>query len=510
MKKYIAAIDIGTSGCKSIILDTNGLVVAAVTEEYPLYSPKPSWNEQEPDDWWKAVCDSLKRVVQKAGISVEDIGVLSPSGQMHGLVPLDKDGKVIRRAFLWNDSRSDPQCKAVINQLGGLDNLLALTNNNLLPGYQGGKIIWLREEEPENYEKMTKALLPKDYIRYLLTGDFASEVSDASGTGFFDVKNRAWSEELIRKLDLPMSLFPKVVESDEITGEISAWAAEQTGLVAGTPVVGGGGDAVIQTTGMGLVEDGVLGLILGTAGIVAMGTSTYQDNVGGTLQFFCNNASNLYHIMGVQLAGGGSYQWFRNNLCQEEMRLAKEKGVDPYELINALAEAVPAGANKVLYLPYLSGERCPYSDPNLRAAFIGLAQGYSKAEMTRGVMEGVTFGLRQIAEAIDRLSPVDMSYAIVSGGGAGSPLWRQIISDIFQLPVHTLSGAEEGGAYGAGLVAGVGTGVWANLSEACGSLKQTTLDEPNLANKGIYDEMFGIYNDMYTTLKPIYDRLAAE
>jgi xylulokinase len=510
MKKYIAAIDVGTSGCKAIILDTKGLVVAAATEEYPLHSPKPSWNEQDPADWWQGTCDSLKRVVAKAGISTDDIGVLSLSGQMHGLVPLDKDGNVIRRAYLWNDSRCDKQCTEVIEKLGGLDSLLALTNNNLLPGYQGGKIIWLREEEPENYEKMTKALLPKDYIRYLLTGDFATEVSDASGTGFFDVKNRTWSKELIKKLDLPMSLFPDVVESDVITGEITAKAAELTGLAKGTPVVGGGGDAVIQTTGMGLVEGGVLGLILGTSGIVAMGTPKYQDNVGGTLQFFCNNASDLYHIMGVQLAGGGSYQWFKNNLCQEEIRAAKDKGVDPYVLINALAESVPPGANKVLYLPYLSGERCPYSDPNLRAAFIGLAQGYSKAEMTRAVMEGVTFGLRQIGEAIQRLSPMDMSHIILSGGGAASPLWRQIVSDIFQLPVHTLSGAEEGGAYGAGLVGGVGTGVWKDLKEACGGLKRTTLEEPNLANKAIYDEMFGIYSDMYKTLKPIYDRLAVE
>ena len=508
MKKYVAAIDIGTSGCKSIILDERAAVVATATVEYPLYSPKPSWNEQEPSDWWMGVCESLKQVVSKAYISAEDIGVLSLSGQMHGLVPLDKDGNVIRRAYLWNDSRCDKQCTQIIQKLGGLDGLLALTNNNLLPGYQGGKIVWLREEEPENFEKMTQALLPKDYIRYLLTGDFVTEVSDASGTGFFDVKNRKWSEELLKKLDLPLSLFPKVVESDQITGELSAKAAELTGLPKGTPVVGGGGDAVIQTTGMGLVEDGVLGLILGTAGIVAMGMSKYQDNVGGTLQFFCNNASDLYHVMGVQLAGGGSYQWFRNNLCQEEIKEAAQKGIDPYEIMNAAASAVPAGSRKMLYLPYLSGERCPYSDPNLKAAFIGLSQGYGKAEMTRAVMEGVTFGLRQIGEAMKRLSPTDMSHIILSGGGSSSPLWRQIVSDIFQLPVHTLEGSSEGGAYGAGLVGGIGVGMWKDLSEACSGLKKATLEEPNAGNKGIYDEMYGIYNDMYKTLKPIYDRLA--
>ncbi|MCL1994313.1 MAG: xylulokinase [Spirochaetes bacterium] len=509
MKKYVAAIDIGTSGSKAIILDDKAAVVASATEEYPLHSPRPSWNEQDPADWWQGACDSLKKAIQKAGVSPNDIGALGLSGQMHGLVPLDKDGNVIRRAYLWNDSRCDKQCRDVIEKLGGLDKLLGYTNNNLLPGYQGGKIIWLREEEPQNYERMAKALLPKDYLRYMLTGEYATEVSDASGTGFFDVKKRAWSEELIKKLDLPMSLFPKAFESDHITGKITARAAELTGLAEGTPVVGGGGDAVIQTTGMGIIKDGVLGVILGTSGNVTMGMSKYQDNKGGTLQFFCNNASDLYHVMGVQLAGGGSYQWYRNTLCQEEIRQAKELGVDPYELMNKAAASSPAGSKRVLYLPYLSGERCPYSDPNLRAAFIGLSQGYTKAEITRSVMEGVTYGLRQIGDAMLAIAPVSMSHIIVSGGGGSSPLWRQIISDIFQLPVKKLAGGEEGGAYGAGLVAGIGIGLWKNLAEACSNVKVATVDEPNNANKAIYDEMFGIYNDMYKTLKPIYDRLAA-
>jgi xylulokinase len=508
MSKYVAAMDIGTSGCKSIILDEKAAVIASATEEYPLYSPKPSWNEQDPEDWWKGACDSMKKAIQKSGVAAGDIGVLSLSGQMHGLVPLDKDNKIIRRAFLWNDSRCDKQCGEVIEKLGGIDGLLKHTNNNLLPGYQGGKIVWLREEEPENYAAMTRAVLPKDYIRYLLTGEFVTEVSDASGTGFFDVKNRTWAEELLKKLDLPLSLFPKAVESDEITGEITAEAAALTGLAKGTPVVGGGGDAVIQTTGMGLIADGVLGLILGTAGIVAMGMSKYQDNVGGKLQFFCNNASELYHVMGVSLAAGGSYQWYRNNLCQEEIRLAKEKGIDPYELMNKDAEAVPPGSRGVIWLPYLSGERCPYSDPNLRAAFLGLSQGFTKAEMTRAVMEGVTYSLRQIGEAMQDLAPVSMQHIIVSGGGSNSPLWRQIVSDVFQLPVKTLAGGGEGGAYGAALVGGVGIGVWKNLDEACANITMATTDEPNAANKAVYDDMYGIYNDTYAALKPLYDRLA--
>ena len=508
MENYVAAVDIGTSGCKAIIVDENAKVVATDTKEYPLYSPKPNWNEQDPADWWQATVDSLKGVIQKSNIDVKKIKILGLSGQMHGLVPLDKNGDVIRRAFLWNDSRCDKQCQQTIEKIGGLSNLLKYTNNNLLPGYQGGKILWLKEEEPESYARMAKALLPKDYIRYMLTADYATEVSDASGTGFFDVKNRKWSSELIKKLELPMDLFAQVFESDQITGAITDLAAQQTGLASGTPVVGGGGDAVIQTTGMGIIQDGVLGITLGTAGNVVMGMSKFQENKGGTLQFFCNNAKDLYHVMGVQLSGGGSYQWFRNVLCKEEVALAKEKGIDPYELINDLASTSPAGSRKVLFLPYLSGERCPYSDPNLRAAFVGLSQGYTKADMARSVMEGVTYGLKQISDAMSDIAPISMSHIIVSGGGSSSPLWRQIISDIFQLPIKTLEGGSEGGAYGAALVAGVGHGIWKDLNTACSNIKMNISNEPNPKNKQIYDELFAIYKDMYEPLKPIHDRLA--
>jgi xylulokinase len=509
MKKYIAAMDIGTSGCKSIIIDESGAVVASATEEYPLYSPRPGWNEQEPEEWWRGAYGSLSAAVAKSGIQAGQIAAVSLSGQMHGLVAMDGGKKVIRRAFLWNDQRCAKQCQDVLAMVNGVGGLLDYTNNNMLTGYQGGKILWLREEEPENYEKMEVALLPKDYIRFKLTGDYATEVSDASGTGFFNVEKREWSYSLLEKLGLPASLFPKCVESDAITGEVCAAAAERCGLAKGTPVVGGGGDSVIQTTGMGLVKEGVLGLTLGTAGIVAMGFSQYMRNTNGKLQFFCNNSKELYHVMGVMLSGGGSYQWYRNNLCQLEMNEAKQRGIDPYTIIDKQALESPPGSKRLIYLPYLSGERSPYSDPNLRACFIGLAQTHSKGDISRSIMESVTYGMRQIAGTIQGLKPVGMSRIIVSGGGSNSPLWRQIISDVFQLPVATVSGAKEGGAYGACLVGGVGAGIWKDIHEACGVLSEETHDEPIAANKGIYEEMFGIYSDLAPTLKPIFDRLAA-
>jgi xylulokinase len=510
LKRYIAAMDIGTSGCKSIVIDESGAVVASATEEYPLHSPRPGWNEQDPEDWWRGACGSLRTAIAKSGLSPDSIAVVSLSGQMHGLVPLDKDGRVIRRAFLWNDQRCAKQCGDVLALVNGVDGLLRYTNNNLLTGYQGGKILWLRDEEPENYEKMTTALLPKDYIRFRLTGGYATEVSDASGTGFFDVEKREWSYPLLEKLGVPAGLFPKCAESDAITGEATAEAAELCGLKKGTPVAGGGGDAVIQTTGMGLVEEGVLGLTIGTAGVAAMGFSQYMPNAGGSLQFFCNNAKGLYHVMGVMLAGGGSYQWYRNTLCRLEMDEAKREGggTSPYAVMERAARQSPPGAKRLIYLPYLSGERSPYSDPNLRAGFIGLTQTHVKGDMTRAVMESVVYGLRQIARKILELKPMSMSRVIVSGGGSDSPLWRQIVSDIFQLPAVTVSGAKEGGAYGACLVGGVGVGVWKDIHEACGVLSEETHNEPIAANKGIYEEMFGIYDDMVPALKPLFDRLA--
>jgi len=509
MKQYVAAMDIGTSGCKSIIVDETGAVVSSAAEEYPLYSPKPGWNEQDPSDWWRGACVSMKRAVEQSGIAPGLIKAVSLSGQMHGLVAMDKDRNVIRRAFLWNDQRSAGHCTELVNSLGGVDSLLKYTNNNMLPGYQGGKILWLRDVEPENYARMVKALLPKDYIRCMLSGgDYVTDVSDASGTGFFDVKARQWSYKLLDRLNLPRDIFPEAVESDVITGEVCTAAAELTGLKKGTPIAGGGGDSVIQTTGMGLIREGVLGITLGTGGIIAMGMSEYLDNPGGAMQFFCNNQKDLYHVMGVILAGGGSYQWYRNNLCRDEMARAKEMNVDPYVLLDEDATASSPGANRLIYLPYLSGERCPYADPNLRACFIGLTQSHCKGDMTRSVMEGVSYGSRQISEAILRLKPVEMDRIIVSGGGSRSNTWRQILSDVFQLPVYTVSGAREGGAYGACMAGGVATGIWRNLDEICSLMKIETENGPNPANKEIYDEMYGIYNDMVPALKSQFDRLA--
>ncbi len=510
MKQYVAAMDIGTSGCKSILVDEDGLVVSSAVEEYPLYSPRAGWNEQDPEDWWRGAYTSMRKAVKKSGLDPRLIVSISLSGQMHGLVAMDRDKKVIRRAFLWNDQRCAKQCEDVLETVGGLDRLVQYTNNNLLPGYQGGKILWLREMEPEHFERMQTALLPKDYIRYQLSGDIMTDVSDASGTGFFDVEKRDYAYDLIDRLNLPRSIFPKAVESDAVTGKVHAKAAELTGLCEGTPVIAGGGDSVIQTTGMGLIEEGILGLTIGTAGIVAMGMSEYVENRDGALQFFCNNEAGLYHVMGVMLAGGGSYQWYRNTMCAAEMEIAGQKGVDPYEVINEAAALSPVGSNRLIYLPYLSGERCPYSDPGLRAGFLGLTQTHTKGDVSRSVMEGVSYGMRQIGEMIMKMKNLQLTKIIVSGGGSRSNLWRQIISDIFQAPVYTVQGASEGGAYGACMVAGIGAGVWKNLGEICGKLAIKTENLPDQANRAAYDDLYGIYVDAAPMMKNLFYRLAAK
>lgn len=509
-KRYLAGIDIGTSGCKSIIIDETGQVVASDIAEYPLYTPQPGWAEQNPEDWWSATAKSMARALQASGIDPSLLAGVGLSGQMHGMVALDENHQVIRPAILWNDQRTAKQCQEILDAVGGADRLIGYTNNLMLPGYTGGKILWLRESEPHLYEKTRLILNPKDYIRFRLTGEFATEVSDASGTGLFDVRNRRWSDDLLALLGIPKTLLPPCFESDEVTGRVTGRASQETGLPEGLPVVGGGGDAVIQTTGMGLIEEGILGTIIGTAGVVAMGLDSFKDNPGGRLQLFCNNSPNLWHVMGVTLSAGGSYQWFKNTLCQEEKAQAAQTGTDVYELLDRSVSSSPPGSKRLIFLPYLGGERCPHADPAARGTFVGLSLLHNKADLARAVMEGVTYSLKHCTELINTLDRrMRITSIITSGGGSRSPVWRRIQADVFQLPVRTLSGSGEGGAYGAAIVAGVGCGVWNSLAEAAENLKTETETLPNPQMAGVYEELYEVYKESYPALKSVFDKLAA-
>ena len=377
----------------------------------------------------------------------------------------------------------------------------------MLPGYTGGKLLWLKEKEPKNYEKMAHFLNPKDYIRLRLTGVRATEVSDASGTGLFDVKNRRWSKKLLGLLDLPEEIFPLCYESSEISGRITASVSKQTGLPEGLAVVGGGGDAVVQTTGMGLIKPGVVGTIIGTSGIVAMGLNEYHPNPEGLLQVFCNNTPGAWHAMGVTLNAGGTYRWFRDALGEAEAQKALQTGEDVYTLMDRAAAQVKPGSKGLIFLPYLIGERCPYTDPAARGAFIGLGLHHGKAEVIRSILEGVVFSLLDVY-ALIRTMDNSITEIRTSGGGSLSPLWRQIQADVFQSPVITVSGSGEGGAYGAALVAGAGVGVWSSVDEAIGVLKKETETNPNPENRLIYEDIYGIYHSLYSALKPAYHALA--
>lgn len=509
MESLMMGIDVGTSGCKTILIDAAGRIVASRTVGYPLYTPQQGYAEQDPEDWWQAAIQGIRACLQDSGAEAESVVCVGFSGQMHGMVALDQNGAVIRRAILWNDQRTVAQCDEIIRLAGGLDVLLTMTNNQMLPGYTAGKILWLREKEPAHFERTRIILNPKDYVRFRLTGDYATEVSDASGTGLFDVRNRRWSTKLLNKLDIPIDMLPRCVESSEITGTITRSASELTGLKAGTLVAGGGGDAIVQTTGMGILRQGILGITIGTSGVAAMGLESFKKNDGGRLQVFCSNAPDLWHAIGVTITAGGAFQWYKNQICLAETAAAAAEQIDVYQYLDAQAAESPKGGKNLLFLPYLNGERCPYPDPDAKAAFIGLTLQHDKRDMTRSVMEGVQYSLRQVFELFTLLDKtIRVSGIITSGGGSRSKIWRQMCADVFQSPVRTVSGSAEGGAYGAAILAGVGCGIMGTLYDAVGLLRTETVTEPDPAAKNLYDHLYGIYCSLHPALSTAFHQLS--
>lgn len=502
-KKCILGLDVGTSGCKILAMDEAGNILGTAVEEYPLYTPQAGWSEQEPEDWWNGVVAGIKRVT--ALLDGQEICAIGLSGQMHGMVALDENKKVVRKAILWNDQRTGAQCDEITAMAGGMDSLLAYTNNRMLTGFTGGKILWMKENEPENYQKTKIILNPKDYIRFRLSGEYITEVSDASGTGLLNVKERKWAVELIEKIGLNSALFPKVVESTDEGGRVSADAAALTGIPAGTVISGGGGDAVISTTGLGLIKPGRVGVTLGTSGVVAMGLPAYMENPQGLLQVSCNNAPGTYHAMGVTLSAAGSYQWFRNALGEYEMEQAKAQGKNAFYLLDQEAKATNPCADGLIFLPYLMGERAPINDPAATGAFLGITALHKKGHFSRAVMEGVAFSLKQVYDLIMSVNPdVQSSEIVLAGGGASSPVWRQIFADTFNLPVRTVYGSAEGGSFGAALVAGVTAGVWKSLSDTVALIRPESETLPVRQNVAVYAAQYQKYIRYYDALKWSY------
>ena len=496
----VMGIDVGTSGCKVLLLNETGEILCSVMEEYPLYTPQAGWSEQDPEDWWQGVIRAVGRLRGKLeGRTLAGIGL---SGQMHGMTALDENFRVVRRAILWNDQRTAAQCAEITAAAGGLQGLLACTNNPMLTGFTGGKILWMKQSEPENYAKTRLILNPKDYIRFRLSGVCCTEVSDASGTGLFDVKNRRWHTGLMETIGLSPALFPPVHESTEITARVSEEAARLLGIQPGVPIAGGGGDAVISTTGLGLAKPGRVGVTLGTSGVAAMGLSGYIDNPRGALQISCGNAPGSYHAMGVTLAAAGSYQWFKDTFGDYEAAAEQAGGKNAFMQLDALAAGTPAGADGLIFLPYLTGERCPVNDPAARGAFLGLTLLHKKGHFARAVLEGVAFSLKQVYDLVRSADPSACADEIVlAGGGAKSPVWRQIFADVFGAPVRTVYGSAEGGSFGAALVAGVSVGFWQTLEAAAGVIRSESETLPNPGTAEIYRVQYDIYTRMYDALK---------
>lgn len=500
-------VDIGTSGTKTLAVKQDGTILASATEVYPLSSPKPGWSEQEPTDWWKATCDSIKKVMADSGAKPEDVKGIGLSGQMHGSVFLDSAGEVIRPALLWNDQRTAKQCADIESAAGGRSELIRMVANPALTGFTAPKILWLRENEPQNYERMVQVLLPKDYVRFKLTGEFATEVSDASGTLLLDVVNRCWSDELMGKLGLDKSHYPKMYESEEVSGKLTASVAAELGLLEGTPVVGGGGDQPAAAVGNGIVDVGVVSATMGTSGVIFAHSDDVQVDPEGRVHTFCHAVNGKWGVMGCILSAGGSLQWFRNQLCTDLVVAAEERGVDPYELIGAEAEQAPAGSEGLFFLPYLTGERTPHADPDARGSWVGLSLRHGRGHMARAVMEGATYAMKDCLEIIRGMDiPVDQIR--VSGGGARSEFWRAMQSSIYGSNVCRIN-AEEGPAYGVALLAMAGTGAYANVVEACEATIRVVDETPLIdSDRATYGKAYPIYGSLYRSLKDDFARIA--
>jgi len=502
---YLIGIDVGTTGVKTLLIDEGGATIASAFAEYPLHSPYPAWAEQDPEDWWRATCRTIREVLQNSSINPSQLAGVSFSGQMHGSVFLDSNGEVIRPCILWCDQRTAKQCEEIIERVGQ-ERLTELTCNTALAGFTAPKVLWLKEEEPENYARVRWLILPKDYVRYRLTGEILMEVSDAAGTLLFDVKQRRWSYELLEILDIDKSILPEWVESIDIAGKITPEAARITGLPEGLPVVAGGADNTCGAIGCGVVVQGRGLVSIGTSGVVFCPVESVKYDPLQRIHSFCHSVPNMWYLMGCMLMAGGSFRWFRDALGDREVEEAKKHGVDPYELLIDEAKGAPPGSEGLIFLPYLMGERSPHGDPNARGVFFGLTTRHSKAHLIRAVLEGVIFGLRDSLEVMRELG-VEINELRATGGGAKSPFWRQIQADILNAPILTVN-ATEGPAFGAALIAGVGVGLYPNLLEACErTIKVVDKTTPIPENAELYNAYYEVFRQLYPSLKENFRRI---
>lgn len=492
---YLLGLDIGTSGAKALLCDERGAVLATATAEYPLSTPQPLWSEQNPSDWWRGARQALRDVLAQARVDASQIVGLGLTGQMHGAVFLDEAGEVIRPALLWNDQRTADECDEITQSVGAA-RLIEIAGNPALTGFQAPKILWLRNHEPEHFARVAQVLLPKDYIRLLLTGERATDASDAAGTLLLDLHTRDWSDEILTALGIPREWLPRVYEGPTLTGGLLPRVAEALGLPDDLPVVAGGGDNAAAAVGTGIVRTGAVSSSVGTSGVLFAHADEIALDPRGRLHTFCHAVPQQYHLMAVTLAAGGSFRWLRDTLRESDSGTQALS----YDEMTRAAAMVPPGSEGLIFLPYLSGERTPHLDPLARGAFIGLTARHGAAHMIRAVMEGVTFSLRDGLEIMRDLGlPVEQIR--VTGGGGRSELWRQMQADIYNAEVATLA-VEEGPAYGAALLAGVGTGLFSSVADAADRcVAVTSMLAPDARAQAQYERSYSVYRDLYPTLR---------
>jgi len=493
---YFVGIDTSTTATKALLMDAGGRGVAVASSEYGYDTPRPLWTEQHPDLWWQATVASLRQVLAQAQVDPADVKGVGLTGQMHGLVLLDAAGEVLRPAILWNDQRTAAECDEIREKLGKA-RFIQITGNDALTGFTAPKVLWVKNHEPEVFARVCQILLPKDYVRFKLTGCYATDKAGAAGTVLLDLRRRDWAPEVVTALGLDPTWLPPTFEGTAVTGKVSPQAAEATGLKAGTPVVGGGGDQAAAAVGTGAVVEGVVSLSLGTSGVVFATADRPIVEPEGRLHAFCHAVPNKWHLMGVMLSAAGSLRWYRDTLAP---------GTD-FEALLAPAADVSPGSEGLFFLPYLTGERTPHPDPLARGAFVGLTVRHRQAHLTRALLEGVAFGLRDSFELMQAAGLADIRQVRITGGGARSLLWRQILADVLDAELVTVN-TTEGAAYGAALLAATGAGTFPDVESACAATIRITGSTAPGPASAMYRTMYSLYRDLYPALRPSFAAIA--
>ena len=504
---YLMGIDVGTTGTRAVVVQPDGQVVAAATADHaPMRMPRPGWAEQDPEDWWQAAIRAVRAALEQAGTPGAEIDAVGLSGQMHGVALLDRSQAVLRPALLWCDQRSQEQGEWITARVGAA-RLIRLVSNPALTGFSAPKLLWVRDHEPGLYERVAHFLLPKDYVRFRLTGEFATDVSDASGTLLFDVTNRRWSTEVLEALEIDRKLLPRAFESPEITGQIRTEVALLTGLRAGTPVVAGAGDQAASAVGNGIVRKGLTSATLGSSGVIFGYTDSPLLDPRGRVHTFCHAVPGKWHVMGVTQGAGISLRWFREQCGESETWVARQIGVDSYDLLVQEAEKAPPGSDGLVFLPYLMGERTPYLDPQARGMWFGLTASHTRAHLVRSILEGVAFSLRDSLEIFGELG-ITVQEIRSSGGGSRSALWRQIQADVYQKDLVTLA-QSEGSAFGAALLAGVAAKAYHSVEESARmAIRIRDSVHPAPGHADIYNRVYDVYRRLYPAVRELAHELA--